>query len=360
LAANRGAFVACLDEGAAGRDPFQGAWMSPGSIATSRRALASPANLFSRTTLSLDLSQPSIHIPVLADEALAWLAPRAGQTFVDGTLGGAGHFRRLADALWPPGEDADSRLIGIDRDRQAVDAARERIAGEGLLTGRRIELHHGNFRDLPEILDSLAIDLVDGVLLDLGLSSDQLADESRGFSFTSEGPFDLRFDTDDGRPAWQWLERKTANDLADLIYHFGEERFSRRIARAIVEARAKTPLVTAVDVADVIRRAVPRAARHGQRIDPSTRTFQALRIAVNEELESLDEALRVIPDRLRPRGRLAIISFHSLEDRRVKEAFRGDPRLKPLTKKPVRPSPQEIDANPRSRSSRLRVAERTA
>ena len=152
--------------------------------------------------------------------------------------------------------------------------------------------------------------------------------KSRGFSFDAQGPLDLRFDTDEGQPAWQRLARIDAGALADLIYELGEERFSRRIARAIVEARRTAPLRTAAEVADVVRRAVPRAARHAARIDPATRTFQALRIAVNEELESLDEALRrSSPTRLRPGGRLAIISFHSLEDRRVKEAFRGDVRL---------------------------------
>jgi 16S rRNA (cytosine1402-N4)-methyltransferase len=306
----------------------------------------------------LVLSRTSIHVPVLANETLAWLAPRPGQTIVDGTLGGAGHFRLLAAALWPTGASDSSVLIGIDRDRGAVEAAGELLARDEAFASRRIELHHGDFRDLPSALDSLSIDLVDGVLLDLGLSSDQLADDTRGFSFDCEGPLDLRFDRDEGQPAWRLLERASAETLADLIYKLGEERFSRRIARAIVDARTRGGFESAAEVAAVVRRAVPAAARRTARIDPATRTFQALRIAVNQELEALDEALRVIPDRLRSGGRLAIISFHSLEDRRVKEAFRSDPRLRPLTKKPVRPSPEEIEHNPRSRSSRLRVAER--
>jgi 16S rRNA (cytosine1402-N4)-methyltransferase len=198
---------------------------------------------------------------------------------------------------------------------------------------------------------------VDAVLLDLGLSSDQLADDTRGFSFEAGGELDLRFNPDEGEPAWQLLARLRENEIADLIYQFGEERFSRRIARKIIEQRSHRPIRTAAELADLVRRCVPRSA---DRIDPATRTFQALRIAVNRELESLDLALQRIPDRLKPGGRLAIISFHSLEDRRVKEAFRSDSRLTPLTKKPIRPTENEARTNPRSRSAKLRVAARTS
>jgi len=201
----------------------------------------------------------------------------------------------------------------------------------------------------------LHVSHVDGVLLDLGLSSDQLADEERGFSFDASGPLDLRFNRDEGEPATSLLARLPERELADLIYQFGEERLSRRIARRIVAERAERPIKTAAELAQLIRRCVPRSA---DKLDPATRTFQALRIAVNRELESLDLALARIPDYLRPGGRLAIISFHSLEDRRVKEAFRSDPRLKPLTKKPIRPTDEEAYRNPRSRSAKLRVAEK--
>ena len=300
---------------------------------------------------------------MLARQSLEWLAVHPGQTIVDGTLGGAGHFRQLAALLWPEdraeNDPPTGRLIGIDRDQRAIDAATQALSEKGWLTGRSIDLVNANYRRLPAVLDMLGVGLVDGVLLDLGLSSDQLADESRGFSFDSEGPLDLRFDIDEGQPAWQWIARQDARSLANAIYEFGEERFSRRIASALVEAARDRSPKTAREVAEIVRRAIPRAARQTSRIDPATRTFQALRIAVNRELEALDEALAVIPDRLRPGGRLAIISFHSLEDRRVKEAFRQDDRLKPLTKKPLRPDDEELDANPRSRSARLRVAERT-
>jgi len=203
----------------------------------------------------------------------------------------------------------------------------------------------------------LDLAVVDRVLLDLGLSSDQLADRERGFSFTGAGPLDLRFDPTEGEPTWRLVNRLSAEQLADLIYSHGEERHSRRIARAIVQERRTSPIKTAAALAEVIRRAVPRTA-DSRRIDPATRTFQALRIATNEELKSLEIALRRIPDCLRPGGRLAIISFHSLEDRRVKEAFRGDARLEPLTKRPIRPTPEELAQNSRARSARLRVASR--
>jgi 16S rRNA (cytosine1402-N4)-methyltransferase len=198
---------------------------------------------------------------------------------------------------------------------------------------------------------------VDGVLLDLGLSSDQLADENRGFSFSSEGPLDLRFDPLSGEPARRLVNRLSAAHLTQLLSTFGEERYSPRIARAIVEQRREHPIETSAELAELVRRCVPTPPG-GQRIDPATRTFQALRIAVNDELKSLHIALRRIPDCLRSGGRMAVISFHSLEDRPVKEAFRTDERMKVLTRRPVRPSEDETNRNPRSRSAKLRVAER--
>jgi 16S rRNA (cytosine1402-N4)-methyltransferase len=289
-------------------------------------------------------STASVHVPVLLDEILRWLDPQPGQTIVDGTLGGGGHTRAFAERVSPGG-----RVIALDRDPAAVAAAASWQNGS-------ITTVHGNFCDLPEVLGELGIEKVDGILLDLGLSSDQLSDHERGFSFSADGPLDMRFDPLRGKPAWRLIERLSAEHLADLIYLYGEERFSRRIARAIVESRHERPIKTATELAELVRRVVPRS-RH-DRIDPATRTFQALRIYVNEELKSLEIAMRRLPDCLKPGGRMAIISFHSLEDRPVKEAFRNDLRLQALVKKPIVPTDEEAERNPRSRSAKLRVAAR--
>jgi 16S rRNA (cytosine1402-N4)-methyltransferase len=288
---------------------------------------------------------PTQHLPVLPREVVEWLRPEPEQTIVDGTLGGAGHAKLLAERVGPNGI-----VIGLDRDPAVIERA------ETTLQDVPIRPLHLNYSDLPELLPELQIEHVDGILLDLGLSSDQLADAERGFSFQSDGPLDLRFDPTRGEPAWRVIERMSAEHLADLIYKYGEERFSWRIARNIVELRRSKPIRTAEDLARVIRRSVPR--RRDERIDPATRTFQALRIAVNEELKWLEVALRRLPDCLRPGGRIAIISFHSLEDRMVKESFRNDARLVVQTRRPVRASEEEIAINLRSRSAKLRVAER--
>jgi 16S rRNA (cytosine1402-N4)-methyltransferase len=285
------------------------------------------------------------HVPVMAQEVLEWLRPAAGQTFVDGTLGGGGHTRLLAGAVGPTGS-----VIALDRDPAAVDRATEELSG---LPVRAVA---ANYSDLPEVLAGLNVNAVDGILLDLGLSSDQLADADRGFSFHSSGQLDLRFDRTRGEPAWKLVGRLSAEHLADLIFKYGEERFSRRIARRIVEVRKANPIQTADELARVVRGAVPRS--RDERIDPATRTFQALRIAVNEELKWLEVGLRRLPDCLRPGGRLAVISFHSLEDRLVKDAFRDDARLTVITRRPLRPSESEVAGNPRSRSAKMRVAER--
>jgi 16S rRNA (cytosine1402-N4)-methyltransferase len=285
------------------------------------------------------------HVPVMAQEVLEWLRPAAGQTFVDGTLGGGGHARLLAGAVGPTGS-----VIALDRDPEAVDRAAEELKE---LPVRPLA---ANYSDMPEVLAGLNVNAVDGILLDLGLSSDQLADANRGFSFQSSGPLDLRFDSTRGEPAWKLVQRLSAEHLADLIYKYGEERFSRRIARRIVEVRKANPIQTADELARVVRGSVPRS--RDERIDPATRTFQALRIAVNEELKWLEVALKRLPDSLKPGGRLAVISFHSLEDRLVKEAFRDDERLTVMTRRPIRPSDSEVAANPRSRSAKFRVAER--
>jgi len=291
------------------------------------------------------ITPSTCHVPVMLDEVVHWLQPSAGQTIVDGTLGGGGHAAALAARVGLHG-----RVVGVDLDQQTA------LRAQAALTNLPFELVLGNFCNLPEILQELNVEGIDGVLLDLGLSSDQLADLQRGFSFHSSGPLDLRFDPTRGEPAWRLLQRLGEEHLADLIYQYGEERHSRRIARRIVAARRANPLRTARELADLVRHCVPRSRGHS--IDPATRTFQALRIAVNGELDSLAAGLARIPGCLRPGGRLAIISFHSLEDRLVKHAFRKDDRLQVLTRRPVCPTEAERNNNPRARSAKLRVAER--
>lgn len=283
------------------------------------------------------------HVPVLLDEVLQQLDPRPGQRILDGTLGGGGHARAIAQRVLPGG-----LVIALDRDPAAVQR------GQAALGGLPIQCVQANFADAPRVLRQLGYETVDAVLLDLGLSSDQLADASRGFSFTADGPLDLRFNPAEGEPAWRLVNRLRPENLADLLYRYGEERHSRRIARAIAQHRQHRPVTTAAELADIVRRCVPR---RGSRIDPATRTFQALRIAVNDELQSLQAALDGFPRCVRPGGRVAVISFHSLEDRIVKQTFRDDPRYRPLTRRPIRPTQQEQQRNPRARSARLRVAE---
>jgi len=290
-------------------------------------------------------SGASIPTPVLAAEVMAHLELRPGMRVVDGTLGGGGHARLFADAVGPQG-----LVVGIDRDPLAI----ERGARE--LAGLPVRFAQANFRDIPEVLDALELDRVDRVLLDVGLSSDQLADQDRGFSFDSDGPLDLRFDPTEGEPAWRLVNRMRPETLADIIHEFGEERFSRRIARRIATAREKEPIRSAREFARIVMSAIPRQYPP-PRIHPATRTFQALRIAVNEELKSLRISLERIPSRLAEGGRLVVISFHSLEDRLVKEAFRNRQVWEPLTRGPVEATDDERARNPRSRSAKLRAAE---
>jgi 16S rRNA (cytosine1402-N4)-methyltransferase len=287
----------------------------------------------------------TVHIPVLADEVCRGLNLQPGQTVVDGTAGGGGHTARLLEQVSPGG-----RVIALDRDPQAAERLRTRFAGQPVV------VFCANYCNLGDILHELSLPSVDAILLDLGLSSDQLADVQRGFSFQAEGPLDLRFDPTTGVPAWKWLEEVSERELAEVIRRYGEERFSRRIARRIVQQRRHEPIRTARQLADLVQRCVPRSPR--QRIHPATRTFQALRIAVNQELDAVALALQRFPEWLRPGGRLAVISYHSLEDRLVKTAFRQDSRYVTLTKKPIRPNEAEIARNPRSRSAKLRIAMR--
>ena len=292
--------------------------------------------------------RPSIHTSVLPAEVMSFLAVKPGMRVIDGTLGGGGHTRLLAEAVGPTG-----LVIAIDRDPVAIDR------GAAELAGLPVRFAQANYCDIPEVLDALSIDTVDGVLLDIGLSSDQLADETRGFSFDSDGPLDLRFDPTEGEPAWRIVNRMKPESLADIIFEYGEERYSRRIARKIASVREKQPIRSAREFARLVTSAIPRQTPPS-RIHPATRTFQALRIAVNQELKSLRIALERIPTRLAPGGRLAVISFHSLEDRLVKQAFRNTQVWEALTRSPVEASDEELAHNPRSRSAKLRAAARTA
>ncbi len=291
------------------------------------------------------------HEPVLADEVLALLAPRAGGVYVDCTLGAGGHTRRLVAA-------GVAKVIGIDRDVRALDVARAAL-GEAAAV---VEFVHDDYRQLPAVLGVRGIDAVDGVLADLGVSSMQLDEADRGFSFRHAGPLDMRMDPDRDRSLADRLAEVDEVTLADVIWRFGEERHSRRVARAIVSARDRGELADTAALASVVRRAA--GGRGWQRIDPATRTFQALRIWVNAELDGLDTFLEDASRVLAPAGRLAVIAFHSLEDRVVKHTFRRlaaeSDGWRLVTKRPVVPGDAECARNPRARSARLRVLERVA
>lgn len=288
------------------------------------------------------------HVPVLPAEVLHWCEPRPGETWVDATLGGGGHARLLAERVGPGG-----LVLGVEQDTAMLEAARRR------LQGLPVRFHAGNFAELPAILAAEGLGPVDGVLADLGVCSDQLDDPEYGLSFQSDGPLDMRLDPRRGTTAADLVNRLPERELADLIYEYGEERHSRRVARKIVELRQKTPFRTTGELAAVVRSCVPRGKGPG-RIDPATRTFQALRIAVNDELGSLEQFLKRLPECLKPGGRAGVIAFHSLEDRRVKLAFREGEAWDVRTRKPMTASDDEANANPRARSARLRVAVRRA
>ena len=293
------------------------------------------------------------HIPVMLEEILFWLVREGSRAYLDCTVGYGGHAEKILEA-----SGSNSRLIGFDRDEVAIAASRERLAR----FGSRVFLFHGHFVDLKRHLTFSGMGQVDGILFDLGISSPQLEEPVRGFSFQGDGPLDMRMDQSMNETAADLVNRWPEAQLADTIFQFGEERFSRRIARAIVRARERHPLVTTQELVSAIEGAVPANYRHG-RLHCATRTFQAIRIAVNHELDSLEPALRDAVDVLAPGGRLCVISFHSLEDRIVKHTLRAlsgkdDPALVVLTKKPQVPSREEWDRNPRSRSAKLRVAQR--
>jgi 16S rRNA (cytosine1402-N4)-methyltransferase len=289
------------------------------------------------------------HVPVLLDDVRQLLQPQRGGTFVDCTVGLAGHARMLL-------ESGATRLIGIDRDPDALALAREAL----LPFGDRVALVHADYREIDAVLDGQQVAQVSGVLADLGVSSMQLDAEGRGFSFRRDEPLDMRMDRTRGETAAELIDRIDESELADVIYEWGEERRSRQVARAIVAARQHGRIETTGRLAEIVRRAV--AARSWQRIDPATRTFQALRIRVNRELDGLDSFIGAAVDRLQPGGRIALIAFHSLEDRVVKHTLRALSRearlVEVLTKHPVVASDAEAAANPRARSAKLRAAVR--
>ncbi|HZC76399.1 MAG TPA: 16S rRNA (cytosine(1402)-N(4))-methyltransferase RsmH [Ktedonobacterales bacterium] len=303
---------------------------------------------------------------VLPSETLFALAPHAGGRYVDGTLGGGGHSALLLDASAP-----DGRVLGIDADAAALERAHERLA-PAVATGRLL-LRQGNFAQLDELARDADFAPVDGILLDLGLSSDQLVDAARGFSFAADAPLDMRFDMSQGQPAADLVNTLDEIELADLLWRYGEERRSRAIARRIVAQRRRAPIARTGELARLIASVMP--GRPGG-IHPATRSFQALRIAVNDELGNLEAALPRAVELLRPGGRIAVISFHSLEDRIVKQYFNEEargcvcppelpvcvcgrsPRLRVVTRHPITASAEELARNPRARSAKLRVAER--
>ncbi len=310
------------------------------------------------------------HIPVLADEVMSMLAPAPGSLQIDATLGGGGHTERILEAT-----DPDGRLLGLDADGAAIARVDGRLRPR---FGDRLVLRQANFRQLATIAREAGFERADGALFDLGLSSDQLADTERGFGFRAGGPLDMRFDTRRGVPASELLASLDTNELTALFRRYGEEPKAGRIARAIVDARRTAPIATAEELATLIERVLPPNPRQPRRTHPATRVFQALRIAVNEELDALEAGLAAALDLLRPGGRLVVLSYHSLEDRIVKRFLAAErrgcvcppeipvcvcgrnPRLRLLTRPSLTPTAEEIAANPRARSARMRAAERLA
>ena len=291
--------------------------------------------------------EPARHLPVLPREVIDLLDPQPGETWVDATIGAGGHARLIAQRVGPAG-----RVVGLDQDPTMLDRAR---AG---LDGLPVTLVHANFDQLLAALASVGVKEVDGVFADLGFASDQMDAADRGLSFQRDGPLDMRLDPTAGETAADLVARLSEFDLAKVIYEYGEERRSRRVARKIVETRKQTPIRTTGQLADLVRSCVPR--EKGRHFDPATRVFQGLRIAVNDELGSLDRLLAQLRRAVRPGGRVGIISFHSLEDRRVKHAFQDREVWGPVTKKPVQAGDDEVRDNPRARSAKLRVARRQA
>jgi 16S rRNA (cytosine1402-N4)-methyltransferase len=292
------------------------------------------------------------HDPVLADEILRLLAPQPGQTIVDCTVGRGGHSQLLAQAVAPTGT-----LIGLDFDPRNLEFARQRL--EGL----PVRLFHANFAEIEDALDEAGVEKVDAILADLGISTNQLFEKDYGLSFTNDVPLDMRLDPRTRTSAREIVNKWSEQKIADLLFQLADERFSRRIARKIVEARRQSPITSTEHLAELVRSVIPPSRGRDRTIEihPATRTFLALRMAVNGEMHNLERLLKVGPGLLKPGGKIAIISFHSTEDRLVKQAFRSAEQtgqLKVLTSKPLSPTESEIARNPRSRSAKLRVAEK--
>ena len=289
---------------------------------------------------------PPIHIPVFLEEVIQFLAPVDGGIYIDGTLGLGGHTEKILQSCSPSG-----RVIGFEWDADALELATKRL----MPFGQRFSAQHRSYSEIMEGLTEIDIQKADGVLLDLGVSSLQFDSETRGFSFQSDSPLDMRMDRRRHLTAEEIVNEFKKDDLADIFYYFGEERQARRIAAHIVEQRSKERISTTSHLAQIIASAIPRKY-HPRRIHVATKVFQALRIAVNNELDNLTTVLDCITDILNPGGRVCIITFHSLEDRLVKWKFKDNPLLQILTKKPVTPGNEEINRNPRSRSAKLRAA----
>ncbi len=293
------------------------------------------------------------HEPVLLNEVLHHLNPRPGQVIVDCTLGRAGHALALAGRLAPEGI-----LIGLDADPRNLEFAQARLSGVPC----GVRLFHANFAEIGDVLEAAGYPQVDAILADLGLSTNQLFDAGYGLSFAEEMELDMRIDPRTRQTAADLVNSMREEELANVLYHLAQERYSRRIARKIAEARRVSPITTTDRLAELVRSAIPKRGGAPEKIDPATRTFLALRIAVNGEIENLQALLRQAPQRLKPGGRLAVISFQSTEDRLVKQAFRSAEQtgqLKLVTKKPLSPTDEEIARNPRSRSAKMRVAEQS-
>lgn len=295
----------------------------------------------------MPLKAAALHVPIMVREVIALLKPENGEIIVDGTLGLGGHAENILEST------AAGRVIGFEWDREAAELAAERLAR----FADRFLLIHGSYADIDSELAVCGVEKVDGVLVDLGMSSLQIDRGERGFSFQKDAPLDMRMNQDMEKTASDIINRAGENELADIFYFYGEERQARRIARFIVEKRRVSLIKTTHQLAELIKMAVPKRF-HPKRIHVATRTFQGLRIAVNRELDNLNRLLEKAPDTLRSGGIFCVISFHSLEDRMVKQAFRADSRLRVITGKPVQPAVEEIAANPRARSAKLRGAVR--
>lgn len=302
------------------------------------------------------MDSPPGHRPVLWREVTEILTAHRPNVIVDCTVGLGGHASAILDALVP--QEQGVSLLGIDHDEENLRKAKELLGR----FGERVRLFHANFADLPDVLAAAGVEAADAIVADLGVASTQIDDPSRGLSFQADGPLDMRMDRSAGATAEELVNELPERELADLIYQLGEERYSRRIAAAIVAARRAGRIDRTLQLTEIVVSAMPAAVRRARRgVHPATRTFQALRLAVNHEMENLDRLLKTLPLALKRGGRAAIISFHSLEDRRVKQAFRGWADVggaKLLTRKPWTPTEAEVAENPRSRSAKLRAAEK--